>query len=265
MDILRRSHAPISAAAWSVIDDSARDTLAASLSARRFVDVSGPHGIDFACVPVGRLSVPEGQDRADVCFGVHQVLPLVEARISFAVQQWELDNIGRGAKDVELESLVKAARRIAVFENEAVLNGFEPGGIVGLQQAVAADPIPLPMEVHGVIDAVGDAQVRLLREGIEGPAAMVVPPPVWRLMSRNTQGGTLRSLVEGQIQGPVVLSEQVTGALLASLRGGDLELTIGQDFAIGYLNHDSQSVNLYLTESFTFRVVAPEAVVPFCI
>jgi uncharacterized linocin/CFP29 family protein len=47
-----------------------------------------------------------------------------------------------------------------------------------------------------------------------------------------------------------------------SCRGGDAELVLGQDIAIGYEKHDSKTVRLYFGESFTFRVLAPEAVVP---
>lgn len=51
------------------------------------------------------------------------------------------------------------------------------------------------------------------------------------------------------------------GAAVLSQRGGDFELTVGQDFSIGYLEHSASSVHLYLQESFTFRVLAPEAAV----
>jgi uncharacterized linocin/CFP29 family protein len=38
---------------------------------------------------------------------------------------------------------------------------------------------------------------------------------------------------------------------------------VGQDASIGYDQHDNKMVRLYLTESFTFRVIGPEAIVPF--
>jgi uncharacterized linocin/CFP29 family protein len=47
-----------------------------------------------------------------------------------------------------------------------------------------------------------------------------------------------------------------------SLRGGDAELVVGQDWSIGYLDHDARDVRLYLQETFTFRVLTPEAAVP---
>jgi uncharacterized linocin/CFP29 family protein len=64
------------------------------------------------------------------------------------------------------------------------------------------------------------------------------------------------------LDGPLVWAPAVDGAAVLSLRGGDFELTVGQDFSIGYLEHNASVVRLYLQESFTFRVIAAEAAVP---
>jgi uncharacterized linocin/CFP29 family protein len=54
----------------------------------------------------------------------------------------------------------------------------------------------------------------------------------------------------------------ISGALVASLRGGDFELIVGRDLSVGYSDHSTASVRLYLQESLTFRVLSPEAAVP---
>ncbi|MDO3378999.1 family 1 encapsulin nanocompartment shell protein [Geoalkalibacter halelectricus] len=263
MDLLRRELAPITPKAWAEIDAMAREALVATLSARKFVDVDGPHGIDHPCVNLGRLEVPPGQKVEAVRFGVHQVLPLVEGRVSFVLKQWELDNIDRGAKDFQLDALVEAARKIAAFEEQAVFKGFEAGCIKGLHSEVAAPLVPLELDMDAFVDAVSEGQARLLREGVEGPANLVVNPEVWKFLARSTPGGTLRSLLEKQLTGAVIYSDAVQGALLAAARGGDFELTIGQDFAIGYHHHTAEEIHLFITESFTFRVITPEALVGF--
>jgi uncharacterized linocin/CFP29 family protein len=61
--------------------------------------------------------------------------------------------------------------------------------------------------------------------------------------------------------GKVVWAPGVEGAIVLSQRGGDFLLDVGQDIAIGYTNHDAETVSLYLEESFTFRVVEPGAAV----
>ena len=53
----------------------------------------------------------------------------------------------------------------------------------------------------------------------------------------------------------------VEGAVVLSLRGGDFLFESGQDLSIGYDSHDAEVVELYLEESFSFRVATPEAAV----
>jgi uncharacterized linocin/CFP29 family protein len=265
MDFLRRELAPVSPQGWAQIDEIARQTLAANLSGRKFLDVAGPLGIDYAAVPLGRLSVPKSAKSEKVGYGVHQVLPLVETRASFTLQTWELDNIERGAKDIELEALVSACREIAAFEEKAIYGGFAPASILGLKDIVKGKELPLKLEADAFIEAVAEGQARMLKDGVEGPANLAVSPAVWKFLSRITSGGTLRSNLEKQIGGKVVYSEAVPDAILVAARGGDTELTIGQDLAIGYHSHGSAEVNFFLTESFTFRVVAPEAVLGFAL
>ncbi|MBW6481062.1 MAG: bacteriocin family protein, partial [Bacteroidales bacterium] len=42
-----------------------------------------------------------------------------------------------------------------------------------------------------------------------------------------------------------------------------LKMVIGQDISIGYESHNSKTVQLYFTESFTFQIVDPAAVAVF--
>jgi uncharacterized linocin/CFP29 family protein len=239
MNFLRRELAPISLKGWSEIDSVAKVALSANLSGRKFVDVDGPHGLDHASVPLGRLDLPKGQDKASVRYGVHQVLPLVETRSDFSLPIWELDNIERGARNPNFDAVVKCSREIAAFEEKAIYEGFAPGAIVGLQQAVKSPRIRISLEINAVVDAVSKAREQMLKDGVGGGA------------------------IESEIGGRVIYAEFVKDALLVANRGGDVELTVGQDFAIGYHNHTEAEVRLFITESFTFRAIAPEALVGF--
>ena len=44
MNMLRKEFAPVSPAAWNEINALVTETLTANLAARKFCDVSGPHG-----------------------------------------------------------------------------------------------------------------------------------------------------------------------------------------------------------------------------
>jgi uncharacterized linocin/CFP29 family protein len=54
----------------------------------------------------------------------------------------------------------------------------------------------------------------------------------------------------------------IDGACVLSTRGGDFEMVVGRDVSIGYQAHDARTTSLYLIESFTFRLITPEAAVP---
>jgi uncharacterized linocin/CFP29 family protein len=256
MGILRRHLAPITDAAWEEIDGNARVFLSAFLSARKVVDVVGPKGLDYAALPLGRLDLPKQQKKGEVAYGVHKIQPLVEARVDFTLDIWELDNVTRGARDLDLRAMEAAARKIALFEETAVYSGFKPGGIEGMKSASPYKPLRLTTAISRGI-------TQFVEGTVGGPYALIAGPEVWRLISSAGRGYPLRKRIENLLDGPIVLSPFIEDGFLVSMRGGDLRLVLGQDFSIGYNSHDSKSVRLYLTESFTFQIVDPAVIMPF--
>ena len=57
----------------------------------------------------------------------------------------------------------------------------------------------------------------------------------------------------------IIWGPALRGGYLLSTRGGDHELTIGQDVSIGYLSHTDTTVELYLQETLTFAAYTSEA------
>ncbi len=262
MSILRRHLAPISEAAWEEINNNARTFFSAFLSARKVVDVEGPKGLDFAAVPLGRLDVPKQQKKGVVEFGIHKLQPLVEARIDFTLNIWELDNVVRGAADIDLDAMEEAARKIALFEEKAVFHGFEKGCITGIKQASPHAALKLSADREAVLDTISMGIIQLAESAVGGPYALVAGPEIWRFFSGSGRSYPLRKQLEHLLEGPIVLSPFIDEAFLISIRGGDMRLVLGQDLSIGYNSHDSQTVRLYFTESFTFKIVDPAVVIP---
>jgi uncharacterized linocin/CFP29 family protein len=98
---------------------------------------------------------------------------------------------------------------------------------------------------------------------VEGPYSLALGAELQNCLDSCTEHGyPLRKQLINVIEGPIVFAPFLDGGLLASGRGGDAEIVIGQDIAIGYHNHDDEKVRLFFTESFAFRVVGPEAIVP---
>ncbi len=263
MNHLLREHAPITAAAWGQIDEEARERLAPALAARKLVDFSGPHGWEHSSTSLGRVE-PIGDAPGDGLEArQRRVLPLVELRAPFSLSIEELLDADRGAEDVNFDALDDAAHRIAVAENRAVFHGWPVAGIDGIAESSTLEPIPLGDDCARYPRHVAKAVEMLLTAGIDGPYGLALgPDPYTRVLETGEHGGyPLLDHLRKILGGPLVWSPGVSGAVVVSMRGGDFLFESGEDLSIGYAGHDADAVSLYLEESFSFRVVTPEAAV----
>jgi uncharacterized linocin/CFP29 family protein len=260
MDLLKRNLAPITPEAWAQIDAEAKRVLQLHLAGRRLVDIDGPHGWQKAAVNTGELTI-KPDSGLGVPWGLREVVPLIELRMPFELQIMELDNAARGAA-LDLKPVVAAAEKIAHAEDRAIFNGFKAGGITGIIEASPHAPVAIPESYADYPSVVGKAVETLRRAGIDGPYGLALGPDCYAGLAQAAEDGyPIRERVQRFLDGPMAWAPQVDGAVLLSTRGGDFQLTIGQDFSIGYAAHDKQTVELYVTESFAFRVLEPEAAV----
>ncbi|MBD3162804.1 MAG: bacteriocin [Candidatus Latescibacteria bacterium] len=262
MDLLKRAQAPVTSAAWEQIDEECKRTLTTNLTARRVMDVSGPHGLEYGALNLGRLDVPSGQTDKTVRYGIRKVQPLIELRATIELDQWELDNADRGAEDVDLDPLTKAATQFARFEEQAIYTGLNGTGFTSLQKAAEHSAVKLGSDGASFPEPISEALVTLRETGIEGPYALVLGPKHYRLLTSVGRMCPPIQHVEHLIEGPVLMSPVLEGGFLLSQRGGDFEIVLGQDAALGWESHGDGKVVLFLMESFTFRVLEPRAVVP---
>ena len=260
MDLLKRNHAPITPEAWKQIDNEAKRVLQINLAGRKLVDFDGPHGWCYAAVNTGSLKI-RNDGGLGVPWGVREVVPLIEIRVPFEIPIMELDNASRGAA-LDLPSVVSAAEKAAHAEDSAIFNGFKAGGIDGIIPSSSHPPIHIPDDYADYPSTVGDAVETLRRGGVNGPYALALGPNCYSGLAQAAEDGhPIRERVEHFLDGPMVLAPKIDGAVLLSHRGGDFQLSVGQDLSIGYTGHDKETVHLYLTESFAFRVLERGAAV----
>jgi uncharacterized linocin/CFP29 family protein len=264
MNHLFRDRAPITPAGWAEIEKEAKRTLKALLAARRVVDFNGPLGWGASDVEIGRADPIDSPPRGkDVQARLRRIQPLVELRIPFEVTRAELDAIDRGARDPDLDSVTAAAREIAIAEDRAIFHGYKAAHITGICEAAAKTAVPLGSSHADYPLAVASAMAKLRDEGVEGPFAVVLNEQLYKdLASRNDGGYPILNHVQRLIDGEIVWAPGIEGGLVISTRGGDFELSVGQDFSIGYLEHNTARVRLYIEESFTFLILAKQAAVP---
>jgi len=263
MNDLLRELAPISDAAWKFIDDQARQALVVQLAARRLVDFVGPKGWQESAMNLGRVTPLKSAPTEGVTGALRQVQPLVELRAPFALARTEVDNIARGAADPDLDPLIQAAIEIGRAEDQAVFHGWEAAGIGGICQRSPHKALEIPEKYEAYPAVVAEAVRTLKMAGVGGPYAIALGPRCYTgLMQAMGHGGyPVLEVVKHVVDGDVVWTPGVDGAVVLSTRGGDFELIVGRDFSIGYSAHDTTKVSLYLLESLTFRVLSPEAAV----
>lgn len=262
MDHLFRELAPISTAAWTVIEDEARRTLKTTLAGRKLVDFRGPLGWQAASVATGRSDTVAAPPGSAAEARLRKILPMVELRVPFALRRSEIDVVDRGAEDPDLEPVVTAARNIAIAEDRAIFHGHPDAGIRGLCETRAGVPLRLGDDVAGYPTLIATALNRLRDRGVDGPYAVALSERVYTDLIEATQNGyPVLEHVRRVVDGPLIWAPGLDGALVLSLRGGDFTLTVGQDVSIGYLAHDAEQVRLYLEESFTFLASSPDAAV----
>lgn len=268
MNHLMRGHAPITDEAWRQIDAEAKERLLPALGARKLVDFDGPHGWQHSSTNLGRTDKEAKAPTKGVFLTTRKVLPLAELKTPFSLSRAELEDLDRGAVDADFEALDKAAQQTAIAENVAVFHGIESSGIDGIAAMSSHDPIPLTANnFDRYPEHIAKAIEMLLTSGIEGPYGVALSPDSYTGVVETNEGGYpllqhMRKILDG---GPLVWAPGLEGVVVASLRGGDFLFESGQDLSVGYESHDADQVNLYIEESFSFRVATPEAAVALTI
>jgi len=263
MNHLMRELAPITDAAWTQIDAEASRSVKHYLAGRRLVDFAGPLGWDYSAVDVGRIDALDGGPFGAVDAARRRVMPLVELRSRCTLPRAELAAAERGAGDLDLDPVIAAGRMAALAEDQIVFHGYDAGGILGIVSASPHRAVPIGNDYSRYPEHVAQAVALLRAADVGGPYAIALGARCFTGVTETTEHGGfpvfehLRQILDG----PVVWAPAVDGAVVLSQRGGDFELTIGEDFSIGYSSSDADSVDLYIEESLAFRINAPDAAV----
>ncbi|GAA4503825.1 bacteriocin family protein [Gluconacetobacter aggeris] len=261
MNNLHRHLAPISSAAWAQIEEEASRTIRRHLAGRRVVDTSEPRGTAFAGVGTGRGTLIDAPGNGIRALR-REVLPLVELRVPFTLLRTEIDAVERGSLDSDWQPVKDAAKQIAFAEDRAIFGGYAAAGIPGIRNGTSNAHLTLPAQARDYPHAIADALNALRLAGVNGPYSVVLGAQAFANVSGGDDDGyPVCKHIESMIDGKIIWAPAIEGAFVVSTRGGDLALDIGQDFSIGYLSHSADTVELYLQESFVFRVLTSEATV----
>jgi uncharacterized linocin/CFP29 family protein len=261
MNNLHRELAPISDAAWAQIEEETSRTLKRYLAGRRVVDVHGPAGTILSAVGTGHLrSIAPSSNGITV--RQREVKALVELRVAFELDRQMIDDVERGAGDSDWQPAKEAARTLAFTEDRAIFEGYDAGGIVGIRQGTSNPKKSLPADVRKYPEAFAQALSQLRLVGVNGPYHILLGAGAYtELAETSDYGYPVLDHVKRMVEGKIIWAPAIEGAFVVTTRGGDLDLHVGQDASIGYLNHTDTHVRLYLQETFTFLYLTSESAV----
>lgn len=261
MNNLHRELAPISDAAWAQIEEEAARTLKRYLAGRRVVDVHGPAGMTLSAVGTGHLhNIAAPVD--GIIARRREVKPLVELRVPFELDRQMIDDVERGANDSDWQPAKDAAKKIAFAEDGAIFDGYAAGGIEGIRQGASNPAVALPANVVDYPDAIAHALSELRLVGVNGPYSVLLgAEPYTAVAEARDHGYPVLQHIHRLVETEIIWAPAIAGGFVLTIRGGDFDLHLGQDFSIGYLSHTDTTVHLYLQETFTFMLLTSEAAV----
>src|ERR1700689_3415433 len=261
MNNLHRELAPISDAAWAEIEEETTRTLKRYLAGRRVVDVPAPRGIALPGIGTGHLK-PIAAPAEGILARQREVKPLVELRVPFELSRQEIDDVERGADDSDWQPAKDAAKKLAFAEDRAIFNGYPEAGIRGVRECTSNPIETLPVDVRDYPDAIAHALSQLRLMGVNGPYSVVLGAGEYPALAETRDHGyPVLEHVKRIVDGSLIWAPAIEGAFVVTTRGGAFELRLGQDIPIGYRSPSDSGVQLYLQETFVFRVLTTEAAV----
>ncbi len=255
-----RELAPINQSIWKQIDERAREVFLTTLTARKAIHVTEEKGSAYVAYNLGRLG--EVQYKEDVAYAGYTITPLVETRIEFSLNRWELDNAVRGDKNIDFTNLEDAVKKVALFEERAIFEGLPELGIYGLTK-VSSEEVPFGTDETGIRRSIAEGILKLKKAYMNGKMDLLVSTGLYTTIMSLPGQTPLHTVIEDMIGGKIYSSEILQGALLVPHDNENIALILGEDFSLGYQEHTKKEITFYIKESFTFQILDDRLVVRY--
>ncbi len=270
MDFLSRNSAPFSEELWVSVDSAVVDTAKKALVGRRFLSLYGPLGAGALSVPVDDLNAKVFQDDGSMVVTTGRAfreIPLLYQ--DFSLSWRDLSYSEENKLPVDLTAAAAAAAVAAKNEDKLIFFGNDALGFAGLFGAKGAAHVKRGDWTQGEnpFADVAKAVQNLTDKGFWGRMALVVSPNLYAQMER-IQPGTGRlelERVSGLLDGRV-LRANVLGpdkAILVAAESQNMDLVVGVDFSVSYLELKDLNHSLRIVETVLPRIKRGDAIVVF--
>jgi uncharacterized linocin/CFP29 family protein len=270
MDFLSRGSAPFSEELWAGIDGAVVDTAKKALIGRRFLSLYGPLGSGALSVPVDDLNAAGDEDdgamvrRSGRAF---REIPLLYR--DFQLSWRDLEFSEKNGLPLDLTAASAAAAEAAKSEDRLIFFGSEALGVPGLFGAKDATHLKRGDWSKGETPFadVAKAVELLIDKGFWGRMALVVSPNLYAQMQRiqpavgRMEIERVAALLEGRVLRTPVLG--ANRAVLVAAEPINMDLALGVDFSVSYLELKDLNHSLRIVETVLPRIKRGDAIVVF--
>ncbi|MBV9171842.1 MAG: bacteriocin family protein [Chloroflexi bacterium] len=276
-DFLQRDQAPLTSEQWVVVDQTAVRAAQSVLIGRRIMSMVGPFGAGVEVLPIdiigsgglGQIDLLGEAEGEAVGIQERRFLPLPLVYTDFWVHWRDLEASTQLGTPLDLGKAAAAAASTAQAEDWLIFHGSPGLGISGLLNIDGRQVVPMSDWAAGgaAFADVVNAVRALTGQGFTGPYALVVSPQLYAELSRifdNTgvlEIEQIEKLARRGVYSTGILPEPT--ALLVDSGAQNMDLAVGVDLAVGYVESSNLNHHFRVMESLVPRVRRPGAVCGF--
>lgn len=264
-DFLHRDDAPFSEGTWAAIDNAVVGAAKSQLTARRLLQVDGPHGLGLKSIPLGDVCIGCGPDDP-VCVQGASALPLITINASFRLAARDVAAYEQRGVPMDLTPAIEAALACARQEDDLLFNGMKAIAMEGLLTAKEAQSQKLKSweQVGAAVEDIITAVTKLDSAGFHGPYTLALAAGRYNALFRRYPNGPMTELEhmrELVTDGIVKAASIKEGGVLVASGPQYVQIVLGQDLAAGFVGPEDRNYALTVSESIALRLLVPAAVV----
>lgn len=261
MNSLNRGAAPFDSSLWQRIDEAAVAAARAVLTARRFLDVEGPFGLELTSIEVGNDDYcrQPSPDEAGAVVSAAISVPMLRRMFNLSLRR--LAGHLHNRQPLDLTPLEQAAEAVARREEELIYLGQADFHLAGLLTAKGRNHLDggdwsrIDQALQDVLAAV----TTLDDAGFGGPYALALSPRLYNGLFRRYENTDLLQVEHlGRLCTGGIFKAPIEGGAVIDPRVG--KLMVGQDLSTGFASQDGIHCQLYVMESVVLRLDDARAV-----
>ncbi len=269
MDYLARDSAPFSSEIWAQIDQTVIETAKKHLVCRRFLNIFGPLGAGTSVVSINSSKSDESLDDGIGTMTGRRIVELPQLYEDFTLFWRDLEESEKNKWPIDLSAAASAALKAAKAEDNLILYGSKKLGTEGLLTAKDSFKIKRGnwKEGEDAFKDIAHGIAHLSSNSLLGRYALVLSPDLYLDLQRIQPGinmlelDRIAKLVDSRVYstGPFGSNK----AVLICAEPQYVDLAIGADLGVGYLELKDFNHSFRILETVALRIKEPKAIVNF--